>query len=79
MKGKRYLDNLDYKFKWRVMLRLKTTHRHIRGTLTTGALLFEICDQRKEKISRIPPFPPMLIGTVPVPFDFVQISGTVHI
>jgi hypothetical protein len=49
------MGNLDYKFKWRVMLRLKTTRRHIRGTLTTGALLFGICDQRNEKILRNPP------------------------
>jgi hypothetical protein len=49
-----YVGNLDYKFKWRVTLILKTTRRHIRGTLTTGALLFEICDQREGKnFSRI--------------------------
>ncbi len=45
----RNMGNLDYKFKWRVTLILKTTRRQIRGTLTTGALLFEICDQRKGK------------------------------
>jgi hypothetical protein len=44
----------SYNGEWRVMLKLKTIHQLVCGTLTTGAHSLEICDHGRVKNKNLP-------------------------